>query len=69
MACDLISVVILSTLVFYGLKLKMHEARDNIALIATSIHLLLNGSVVLKNIVRDSVTFFNFFTINIVKTL
>ena len=43
----------------------MHGAASNIALIATSIHLLMNGSQVLRNIVKDTVTFESFFLINL----
>jgi hypothetical protein len=50
--CDIMSVVLLSVIVAYGMKMKMHNNRHNIALIATTIHLLMNGSQVLKNIVK-----------------
>lgn len=59
------SVVLLAGAVAYGLEMKMHST-TNIAMIATLIHLLMNGSQVLKNIVRDTVAFETFFLINIV---
>jgi hypothetical protein len=60
------SVLLLATTVSYGLDMKMHHSASNIALIATSIHLLMNGSQVLKNIVKDTISFESFFSINIV---
>ena len=59
------SVVLLAGAVSYGLQMKMHSTA-NIAVIATLILLLMNGSQVLKNIVRDTVAFETFFLINIV---
>jgi len=49
--------------------MKIHDNTSNIAMIATSIHLLMNGSQVLKNIVKDTVTFESFFLINLVPFL
>ena len=56
-ACDFMSVLLLAGAVFYGLEMKVHNNQSNIAMIATEIHLLMNGSQVLKNIVKDSVSF------------
>ena len=61
------SIILLACAVFYGLDMKIHHSSSKIALIATGIHLLMNGSQVLKNIVKDSVAFESFFLINIVK--
>lgn len=44
--------ILLATIVYYGLEMKIHHSRANIALIATSIHLLMNGSQVLKTILK-----------------
>lgn len=65
-ACDLMSVLLLAGAVSYGLEMKVHNTGSNIALIATSIHLLMNGSTVLKNIVKDTISFETFFLINLV---
>ena len=50
------SVILLAGAVAYGLEMKLHST-GNIAMIATVIHLLMNGSQVLKNIVRETVAF------------
>lgn len=56
-ACDVASVMLLSAAVSYGLDLKMHSYRTNLAIIATSIHLLMNASQVLKSLVKDTIGF------------
>lgn len=56
-ACDLTSNILLAAVVYYGMEMQIHDNRSNLALIATSIHLLMNGSTVVKNIVKDTISF------------
>jgi len=51
-ACDIIGNILLASIVYVGLESKIHQNRSNIALMATSIHLLMNGSQVIKNILK-----------------
>lgn len=60
---------LLASIVYYGLEMKIHNTRANIALIATSIHLLMNGSQVLKNILKETINFETFFNINLIPFL
>ena len=55
--CDLTSNMLLAAVVYYSLQMQIHNNRSNLALIATSIHLLMNGSQVLKNIVKETISF------------
>lgn len=68
-ACDLMGNFLLASIVYYGLESKVHHTRSNMALIATSIHLLMNGSQVLKNILKETINFETFFRINLVPFL
>jgi ABC-type multidrug transport system fused ATPase/permease subunit len=61
--------LLLASIVYYGLESKVHHSRSNMALIATSIHLLMNGSQVLKNILKETINFETFFKINLVPFL
>lgn len=61
--------ILLASIVYYGLEMKIHNTRSNIALIATSIHLLMNGSQVLKNILKETINFETFFDINLLPFL
>ena len=61
--------ILLASIVYYGLEAKVHHTRSNIALIATSIHLLMNGSQVLKNILKETINFESFFRINLIPFL
>jgi len=68
-ACDIMGNLLLASIVYYGLESKVHHSRSNMALIATSIHLLMNGSQVLKNILKETINFETFFKINLVPFL
>jgi len=63
--CDFTSLMLLVMAFFYGLEIKLDGNHYNIALIGTTIHLLLNVSEVLKNIVKLIINFETFFNINI----
>lgn len=67
--CDLMGIILLAAVVYYGMESNLHNNRSNLALIATSIHLLMNGSQVLKSIVKDTISFETFFLINLVPFL
>jgi hypothetical protein len=55
--CDFTSLILLVMAFYYGLEIKIAGSNFNLALIGTTIHLLLNVSEVLKNIVKLTINF------------
>ncbi len=55
--CDFTSLILLIIAFVYGLEIKIDGNDYNVALIGTTIHLLVNVSEVLKNIVNLIITF------------
>ncbi len=69
LCCDVVFLILITMGFMYGLDVKQQGNMKSIAEIATSLHLLLNLSDVMKTLVKLTVYFETFFRINLMPFL